>query len=76
MAIVASVQMEILAALPELVKQSPVVVKEVFGRLLGIHHGAWYCSLLVLYVILTLIRPRSRKESNNSTRANGSNAQY
>jgi symplekin len=30
---------EILATLPELIKQSPVVVKEVVGRLLGIHHG-------------------------------------
>ena len=32
---------EVIAALPKLIKLTPIVVKEVFNRLLGVHHCEW-----------------------------------
>jgi len=38
-------QKEVIAALPKLIKLNPVVVKEVFNRLLG-GHGQYFHSIL------------------------------
>lgn len=66
-----------MTALPELVKQSSAVVKEVFGRLLGVHRGAAYSVVSVLLsVILKLTRNWSGKEPGIGTGADGCNAQY
>jgi len=45
------VQKEVVAALPKLIKLNPVVVKEVFNRLLGVHSelDAVFCVDYDLY---------------------------
>jgi len=46
------VQKEVVAALPKLIKLNPVVVKEVFIRLLGVHSKLCaYLSLLSVNVV-------------------------
>jgi len=49
------VQKEVVAALPKLIKLNPVVVKEVFNRLLGVHSkfcGVFVYFLCTLFILL------------------------
>jgi len=49
-------QKEVVAALPKLIKLNPVVVKEVFNRLLGVHSK--FCVFYVHYGIYTVFRKK------------------
>jgi len=46
------VQKEVVAALPKLIKLNPVVVKEVFNRLLGVHSKFCGVFLSTIYRLM------------------------